>query len=125
LLDGSTFVSVIAYEAPCSIMRWRLVDHVWIEEVTVTNHLHEASQAHVAPELDTDFADLFEVKDAVVAVGPRCLPDRFASTGLGRGGAAAIADDAARPRSPGGRSHYQQRVAGQLSVRALALSWAR
>jgi glycogen debranching enzyme len=54
-------------EAPCSIMRRRLVDHVWIEEVTVTNHLHAASQVSVELELDTDFADLFEVKDGVVA----------------------------------------------------------
>ena len=28
-------------EAPCSIMRRRLVDHVWMEEVSVTNHRHE------------------------------------------------------------------------------------
>ena len=28
-------------EAPCSIVRHRLVDDVWMEEVTVTNHLHE------------------------------------------------------------------------------------
>src|ERR1700759_1854085 len=27
--------------APCSIVRHRLVDQVWIEKVTVTNHLHE------------------------------------------------------------------------------------
>ena len=30
-------------QAPCSVMRRRLVDHVWIEEITVTNHLHESS----------------------------------------------------------------------------------
>jgi glycogen debranching enzyme len=50
--------------APCSIIRRRLVDHVWIEEVTVTNHLHTRSQLPLALEIDTDFADLFEVKDA-------------------------------------------------------------
>jgi glycogen debranching enzyme len=54
-------------EAPCSIMRHRLVDHVWMEEVTVTNHLHQTSRLRVALEIDTDFADLFEVKDGVVA----------------------------------------------------------
>ncbi len=31
-------------QAPCSVMRRRLVDHVWIEEFTVTNHLHETSE---------------------------------------------------------------------------------
>jgi glycogen debranching enzyme len=54
-------------EAPCSIMRRRLIDHVWMEEVTVTNHRHEHSEMRVALEVETDFADLFEVKDGVVA----------------------------------------------------------
>ncbi|MGA2163920.1 MAG: glycogen debranching N-terminal domain-containing protein [Solirubrobacteraceae bacterium] len=54
-------------EAPCSIMRRRLIDHVWIEELTVTNHRHEHSEMRVALEVDADFADLFEVKDGVVA----------------------------------------------------------
>jgi glycogen debranching enzyme len=52
-------------QAPCSIVRHRLVDHVWMEEVTVTNHLHEPSRLRVALEVDTDFADLFEIKDGV------------------------------------------------------------
>ena len=50
-------------------MRRRLVDHVWIEQVTVTNHLHEPSHCIVALEVDTDFADLFEVKDGAVSDG--------------------------------------------------------
>jgi glycogen debranching enzyme len=54
-------------QAPCSIVRHRLVDHVWMEEVTVTNHLHETSRLRVALEVDADFADLFEVKDGVAA----------------------------------------------------------
>ncbi len=54
-------------QAPCSIVRHRLVDHVWMEEVTVTNHLHVASRLRVALEVDTDFADLFEIKDGVTA----------------------------------------------------------
>lgn len=53
-------------EAPCSVVRRRLVDHVWIEEITVTNHLHVASGLDVAIDVDTDFADLFEVKDGRV-----------------------------------------------------------
>jgi glycogen debranching enzyme len=38
-----------------------------VEEVTVTNHRHEHSEVRVALEVDADFADLFEVKDGVVA----------------------------------------------------------
>ena len=54
-------------QAPCSIMRRRLIDHVWMEELTVINHRHEHSELRVALEVDTDFADLFEVKDGAVA----------------------------------------------------------
>jgi glycogen debranching enzyme len=53
-------------QAPCSIARRRLVDHVWMEEVTVTNHLRQTSHLRVSLEVDTDFADLFEIKDGVV-----------------------------------------------------------
>jgi glycogen debranching enzyme len=54
-------------QAPCSIVRHRLVDHVWMEEVVVTNHLHKPNRLRVAFEVDTDFADLFEIKDGVSA----------------------------------------------------------
>jgi glycogen debranching enzyme len=54
-------------QAPCSVVRRRLIDHVWIEEIVVTNHLHETSRILVALEIGADFADLFEVKDGVVA----------------------------------------------------------
>jgi len=53
-------------QAPCSIVRHRLVDHVWMEDITVTNHLHVATQFHVVLEVDADFADLFEVKDVAI-----------------------------------------------------------
>jgi glycogen debranching enzyme len=54
-------------QAPCSIVRHRLVDHVWMEKVVVTNHLHQINHLRVALEVDTDFADLFEIKDGVTA----------------------------------------------------------
>ena len=54
-------------EAPCSIVRRRLVDRSWLEEITVTNHRHELSHLRVAIEIETDFADLFEVKAGAVA----------------------------------------------------------
>jgi glycogen debranching enzyme len=53
-------------QAPCSIVRRRLVDHVWMEQITVTNHLRETSELDLALEVDADFADLFEVKDGAV-----------------------------------------------------------
>ncbi len=54
-------------EAPCSIVRHRFVGDVWIERVIVTNHLHETSRLRLTLDVDTDFADLFEVKDGLVA----------------------------------------------------------
>jgi glycogen debranching enzyme len=54
-------------EAPCSIVRHRLVDHVWMEDVTVTNHLHATARLRVVLEIGADFADLFEVKDGAIA----------------------------------------------------------
>jgi glycogen debranching enzyme len=53
-------------EAPCSVMRRRLIDHVWMEEISVINHRHESATIDVTLELATDFADLFEVKDGMV-----------------------------------------------------------
>jgi glycogen debranching enzyme len=53
-------------QAPWSIIRHRLVDHVWMEEITFTNHLHQVSQITLSLEADTDFADLFEVKDVAI-----------------------------------------------------------
>jgi glycogen debranching enzyme len=50
-------------QVPWSIVRRRVVDHVWMEEVSVTSHLHVPGSVHLAVEIDTDFADLFEVKD--------------------------------------------------------------
>ena len=54
-------------QAPYSIVRDRLVDHVWMEEITVTNHLRRSSSLNLTLDVDTDFADLFEVKDGAVA----------------------------------------------------------
>ncbi len=52
--------------APWSVARRRLIDHVWIEEISVTNHRHAPCEMSVALEIDSDFADLFEVKDGSV-----------------------------------------------------------
>lgn len=52
--------------APFSVTRRRLIDHVWLEEITVTSHRHERGVVELAVEVDADFADLFEVKDGRV-----------------------------------------------------------
>jgi glycogen debranching enzyme len=51
---------------PLSIMRERLVGDVWLEQLLVVNHLDQRVDIAVDVEVDTDFADLFEVKDGRV-----------------------------------------------------------
>jgi glycogen debranching enzyme len=55
-------------QAPCSVMRRRLLDRVWIEEITVINHQATERIVRVDLDVDADFADLFEVKTGVVAL---------------------------------------------------------
>jgi glycogen debranching enzyme len=54
-------------QAPCSVMRRRCVDRIWIEEITIVNHRPGPAEMKVELNVDTDFADLFEVKDAAAA----------------------------------------------------------
>ncbi len=70
-------------QAPCSIVRHRLVDHVWMEQITVTNHLHATNRLRLVLELEVDFADLFEVKDGVVAQRPTSFVHDDTSLTLG------------------------------------------
>ena len=53
--------------APCSVMRRRCVDRVWLEEITIVSHRLGATDILVELEIDSDFADLFEVKGGTVA----------------------------------------------------------
>ncbi|HEX2702046.1 MAG TPA: glycogen debranching N-terminal domain-containing protein, partial [Solirubrobacteraceae bacterium] len=53
--------------APSSVMRRRCVDRVWLEEITIINHRLATSEILVELAVDTDFADLFEVKGGIVA----------------------------------------------------------
>ncbi|HTA13513.1 MAG TPA: glycogen debranching N-terminal domain-containing protein [Solirubrobacteraceae bacterium] len=69
-----------ADEAPYSVMRRRCVDRVWIEEITVVNHRRAQSVVRVELDVDADFADLFEVKEGVVA--PREVTWREESSSL-------------------------------------------
>lgn len=67
-------------EAPCSVRRRRVVDHVWIDEVTVTNHRHAPTELRIALDIDGDFADLFEVKEGVTR--ERAVERDFSDTAL-------------------------------------------
>ena len=53
-----------------SLMRRRLVRGDWIEELAVMNHGSEPVALELGLEVDTDFADLFEVKDGSGARAP-------------------------------------------------------
>jgi glycogen debranching enzyme len=48
--------------AELSIVRRRVVQGSWLEEITVVNHRNEPLLAELRLEVDADFADLFEVK---------------------------------------------------------------
>ncbi len=69
-------------QASCSVVRRRLIDSEWMEEVTVTNHLHEMADFQVTMEVDADFADLFEVKDGVVEERAVAFDDGDGTFGL-------------------------------------------
>lgn len=64
---------------PYSVMRRRLLDQVWTEELTIVSHRHEASEVSVRVDVDADFADLFEVKDGLV--GDRDIDWRISDGG--------------------------------------------
>jgi glycogen debranching enzyme len=52
--------------ASVSVIRRRLVRGTWVEEVVVLNHRAEPVEIELRMDVDTDFADLFEVKDRSV-----------------------------------------------------------
>jgi len=52
-----------------SVIRRRFVGEGFTEEVTVANHDNSAHEIELRLEADTDFADLFEVKDALTKKG--------------------------------------------------------
>ena len=52
--------------APLSIVRQRVVKDVWLEQLILGNHLEEPLDVALDLAVATDFADLFEVKDARV-----------------------------------------------------------
>jgi glycogen debranching enzyme len=61
---GTTYV-----DSPMSVVRRRWIDGCLREEVGIFNHTPEARDVSLRIDLDADFADLFEVKDALEKKG--------------------------------------------------------
>jgi glycogen debranching enzyme/putative sterol carrier protein len=61
---GTTYI-----DSPLSIVRRRWIENVMWEQIGIFNHTPEARNLHVHIDLDADFADLFEVKDALQKKG--------------------------------------------------------
>ena len=68
LVPGTGTVYV---DSPLSIVRQRAVGRGFHEDLTILNHAPEAKDLDVRLEADCDFADLFEVKDALSKKGER------------------------------------------------------
>jgi glycogen debranching enzyme len=54
---------------PVSLMRKRVIGNGFHEEITILNHAREPVELELRIEADSDFADLFEVKDALAKKG--------------------------------------------------------
>jgi len=61
---GTTYI-----DAKQSVIRERAVGDGFHEELTILNHLAEPVDIEVRVEADSDFADLFEIKDALEKIG--------------------------------------------------------
>ncbi len=68
---GTTYV-----DSPMSLVRRRWIDGGMKEEVLLANHTPEPRHARLRLEFAADFADLFEVKDALTQEGRDHAPDR-------------------------------------------------
>ena len=68
LVPGTGTVYV---DSPLSIVRQRAVGNGFHEDLTILNHTAEARDLSVRLDADCDFADLFEVKDALTKKGER------------------------------------------------------
>ena len=61
---GTTYI-----DAKLSVIRERAVGDGFHEELTILNHLADPVDLEVRVEADSDFADLFEIKDALEKIG--------------------------------------------------------
>lgn len=72
---GTTYI-----DAPLSVMRRRHVGRGMLEQISIVNHSQERKEMVLELQLGADFADLFEVKDALEKKGEsytRVDPDRL------------------------------------------------
>jgi glycogen debranching enzyme/putative sterol carrier protein len=61
---GTTYV-----DSPISVVRRRWIDGAIREQIAVVNHTPDPRTVHLRLDVDADFADLFEVKDALEKKG--------------------------------------------------------
>jgi len=66
LVPGTGTVYV---DSPLSVIRQRTVGEGFHEELTILNHEDESVELEIRIDADSDFADLFEVKDALAKQG--------------------------------------------------------
>jgi glycogen debranching enzyme len=89
-VSDSEYFAVLFFLAPSgervsrnptvSLMRRRVVHGFWVEELIVMNHAGEPVALELELEVDTDFADMFEVRDR--AVRDRTINREFADDEL-------------------------------------------
>ena len=65
-------------ESSYSVIRERVIDQVWFERITVVNNRSEPITLRLQLLIDTDFADIFEIKEA--GVRPRQITRRHDET---------------------------------------------
>jgi glycogen debranching enzyme len=68
LVPGTGTVYV---DSPMSVARRRMVGGGFYEELTIANHSRDPMSLEIVIEADVDFADIFEVKDALAKKGQR------------------------------------------------------
>src|SRR5262245_57569951 len=66
LATGTVYV-----DSHLSVVRKRMMDQGFHEDLTLINHGHEAMELEIRIEVAADFADLFEVKDKLDKKGER------------------------------------------------------
>jgi glycogen debranching enzyme len=86
---------------PLAVVRQRLIGDDWLEDLVIVNHGNEPLAVAVDLEVGTDFADLFELKDAAVRRrrveaerGHRRLTLRYRNQGFLRETRITVSEDA-------------------------------
>lgn len=59
----------IYIDTPLSVIRTRQIHDGFREDITILNHADEAVELEIRVDIEADFADLFEIKDALTKAG--------------------------------------------------------